>query len=67
MQIQRTINRNKNTSKLGELIALMEEVKATEKKMNDIKMRNLRIVQGGGSTGDDAGSPSVVAKIKLKR
>lgn len=71
MQIQRAINRNKNTDKLAKLIALMEQTKETEKKIDQIMKRNLKKVQGvcRGSTGDVEmkESPSVVAKIKFRR
>lgn len=70
MQIQRSINRNKNNS--NELQVLMEETKEIQKKIdqiNQIKMRNLRKVQGGGPTSDEGKkeSPSIVATIQLKR
>lgn len=50
----------------------MEETKEIQKKINQInqiKMRNLRKVQGGGPTCDEGKkeSPSIVATIQLKR
>lgn len=67
MQIKRSINRNKNNNS-NELNVLMEETKEIQNKINEIKKRNLRKVQGRSSR--DAGkkeSPSIVATIKLKR
>lgn len=67
-QIQRSINRNKSTEQLEELNVLMNQTKETEKKIDQIKMRNVRKIQNGsGINAEKRESPSILAKIKLKR
>lgn len=68
LQVQRTINRTKDVDKLKELKTLMEQTKQTEKTIDKIKTQNLRRVRGGSiSDVENQASPSVFAKIILKR